>query len=534
MTASAAPATGSPGRSRRWLAGRTLRTRLVAGVIALFVAACVGVGLATTIALRGFLVSRIDQQLQGIELLPGGLEQAGLGSPSGAEGSPGAPVASIGGSQRPSVDTLAAVVRPQGVSVALVPPGILRLVIVTLPRSDLQQLAALPTTGRPVTRHLSSLGEYRLLAVPGGGDDVHIVGLPLQDVSSTVGRFERIELVVFGVALLVVGLAAASLVGLSLRPLRRMTTTASEVTQLPLASGAVQLHQRVPDADPRTEVGQLGAAFNRMLGHVEDALATRQASEARLRASESRLRQFVADASHELRTPLASIRGHAELALRAHKRQPSALANALARVDSEAIRMSGLVDDLLLLARLDAGRPLASEPVDLTRIVMETTDDARAAGPDHRWLLELPDEPVVLSGDEHRLRQVLVNLLANARAHTPSGTTVTAGVHRVDGADSDVEFWVSDDGPGIAPDLQPRVFERFVRRDAARSHTDGNTGLGLAIVQAVVTGHGGTVTLTSRPGTTTFLVRLPTEAREALNEWARRAAGDATDPPGAP
>ena len=187
---------------------------------------------------------------------------------------------------------------------------------------------------------------------------------------------------------------------------------------MPLASGEVTLPPRVPDADPRTEVGQLGEAFNRMLGHVEDALGTRQASEARLR-------QFIADASHELRTPLAGIRGYTELALRGDGELDPDLRRALSRVDAESARMSRLVDDLLLLARLDAGRPLAHEQVDLTRLAIDVTNDARVAGPQHRWVLDLPGEPVTVTGDEHRLHQVLANLLTNARAHTPSGTTVT-------------------------------------------------------------------------------------------------------------
>ena len=206
-----------------------------------------------------------------------------------------------------------------------------------------------------------------------------------------------------------------------MRPLRRVAATATRVTQLPLSSGEVSLPERVPDANPRTEVGQVGAAFNRMLGHVESALARRE-------ASESRLRSFAADASHELRTPLAAIRGYAELARRHPGPIPDDIAHALSRVESESARMSELVDELLLLARLDAGRPLASEPVDLTRLVIDVTSDARVAAPDHRWLLELPEEPVQVSGDELRLHQVLANLLSNAARHTPAGTSVTVAL----------------------------------------------------------------------------------------------------------
>jgi two-component system OmpR family sensor kinase len=258
---------------------------------------------------------------------------------------------------------------------------------------------------------------------------------------------------------------------------------------------------RVPDADPRTEVGQLGAAFNRMLGHVENALARRQASEARLR-------RFAADASHELRTPLAAIRGYAELARRQPDTLPPEVEHALGRVESESARMSALVEDLLLLARLDAGRPLESEPVDLTRLAIDVTSDARAAGPDHRWQLELPEGPVLVPGDDLRLHQALANLLSNARTHTPAGTTVTVAVGSSPERDA-AELTVTDDGPGIPAELQPDLFERFVRGDSSRSRAAGSTGLGLSIVAAVVAAHNGTVSVTSEPGRSRFLITLP-------------------------
>lgn len=257
--------------------------------------------------------------------------------------------------------------------------------------------------------------------------------------------------------------------------------------------------ERVPDTDPRTEVGRVGRAFNRMLQHVEESLARRL-------ASEQRLRRFAADASHELRTPVATIRGHAELALRSRGPVPDEVRHALGRVRCESVRMGELVDDLLLLARLDAGRPLAAEPVDLTRLVLDAVSDARATGPEHRWVLRLPEEPVVLRGDERGLQQVLTNLLANARTHTPPGTRVTVGLtERV----NEVEILVQDDGPGVPETLQAEVFDRFVRTDNGRSRSAGGTGLGLAITQAVTTAHGGRVALTSRPGHTAFQVWLP-------------------------
>lgn len=250
-------------------------------------------------------------------------------------------------------------------------------------------------------------------------------------------------------------------------------------------------------------MGSLGRAFNRMLQHVEDSLVRRH-------TSEERLRRFAADASHELRTPVASIRGHAELALRHPEPLPDKVRHSLDRVRCEATRMGELVDDLLLLARLDAGRPLANEPVDLTRLVLDAVSDARAAGPGHRWTLDLPEEPVLVRGDERGLQQVLTNLLANARTHTPAGTAVSVRLNVRQDTTHEVELLVEDDGPGIPEELRPEIFERFVRCGGdGRARTTGGTGLGLAIAHAVTTAHGGRVELTSRPGRTVFAVVLP-------------------------
>jgi len=253
------------------------------------------------------------------------------------------------------------------------------------------------------------------------------------------------------------------------------------------------------DTNPITEVGRLGLAVNRMLDHISEALSTRQ-------ASESRVRQFVADASHELRTPLAAIRGYTELAQRNRAQVPADVAHAMSRVESEAQRMTRLVEDLLLLARLDSGRPLERRPVDLARLCADLASDAHAAGPDHHWNLDVPPEPLLVYGDDARLHQVVANLLANARVHTPAGTTVTLALNS-DGGTAILR--VLDDGPGIPVMLQSEVFERFARADTSRSHVDGSTGLGLAIVSAVVAAHHGTITLRSAPGDTEFTVRLP-------------------------
>jgi two-component system OmpR family sensor kinase len=254
------------------------------------------------------------------------------------------------------------------------------------------------------------------------------------------------------------------------------------------------------DTDPRTEVGQVGAAVNAMLGHVDRSLTAR-------RKSEEKVRRFVADASHELRTPLASIRGYAELTRRAGQKMPDQVRHSLDRIESEAERMTGLVEDLLLLARLDEGRELQRDPVDLSRIVIDAVSDAHAAGLDHDWRMNMPDEPVVILGDAPRVHQVVVNLLANARVHTPAGTIVTVGITP---HGDRVDLTVTDNGPGIPRTDLATLFERFTRGDASRARATGTTGLGLAIVHAVVTAHGGTVGVESRKGKTVFTVTLPT------------------------
>ena len=384
-----------------------------------------------------------------------------------------------------------------------------------------------PAAARTYIRTLDSLGgKFLLTKVTGPEHGTALVtGLSLGTVQGTLEHVENTEHMVYAAVLVLALVMGTAMVQLSLRPLRRVAATATKVTELPLDSGEVTLPAGVPDSDPRTEVGRVGAAFNRMLFHVERALGRRAASEARLR-------RFAADASHELRTPLSAIRGYAELALRHPGPVPEDVSHALRRVQSESARMTVLVDDLLLLARLDAGRPLEREPVDLSRLAIETTSDARVARGDHRWRLDLPDEPVLVEGDEHRLHQVLANLLSNAGKHTPPGSTVSVALTLGDASPGEaspghaaavqrgvapqgprVELSITDDGPGIAPELLPELFERFTRGDTGRARdataAGRSTGLGLAIVDAVVAAHGGSIIVTSRPGLTRFAILLP-------------------------
>jgi two-component system OmpR family sensor kinase len=443
--------------------------------------------------------------------------------------------------------TLEATISTAGV----VTPNVEGLPRATLSPADQRTLRLLPVTRHPQDmsgqtvyyRSLSSLdGGYVLTAMSDSdGDATCITGLPLANVEDTLHDLAATEIAVFGLVLVLATVLGTVWVGLSTRPLRRVAATASEVAELPLEWGEVAFPAAVPDTDPRTETGQLGAAFNRMLGHVQTALARRN-------ASETRLRRFAADASHELRTPLAAIRGYAEFALRQPGGSPDPVIHALNRVLSESTRMTVLVDDLLLLARLDAGRPLERGAVDMSRLAIEGTSDARVASPGHRWQLDLPDDPVMAAGDEHRLQQVLVNLLSNAGRHTPAGTTVTVKLSAAKAPPLDVPaaedgtpaatvsrgtvpppprlvLTVTDNGPGIPPDLLPDLFERFTRADTARSHaTDpASTGLGLAIVDAVVGAHDGAVQVASRPGLTRFAVFLPRLTDPPVDAPARRA-----------
>jgi len=325
--------------------------------------------------------------------------------------------------------------------------------------------------------------------------------LSMRGVRRTLTRVALIFTVVTALALLAAACAGVLIIRRALAPLTRVAAAAGAVADLPLDRGEVALPVRVTEADtnPNTEVGRLGLAVNRMLDHIDAALSTRQ-------ASEIRVRQFVADASHELRTPLAAIRGYTELAQRKRTEVPPDVAHAMSRVESETQRMTRLVEDLLLLARLDSGRPLERQPVDLARLCADLVSDAHAAGPDHQWNLDVPPEPLYVSGDDARLHQVVANLLANARVHTPAGTTVTLSLD----TDADmVVLRVVDDGPGIPVELQAEVFERFARGDTSRSHVDGSTGLGLAIVAAVVRAHNGSIGLISEAGNTEFTVCLP-------------------------
>lgn len=484
----------------------SLRRRLVVGIVALLAVVSVVVGSVSVLALRQNLLERLDDQVRASLEIGFG---PGPGGQPDADGGPERRIGALLLVERDGAVVRAEYVSDTGQTVTLTAAQQEELLDATGAGDGSSDASPGEGDGpgtsdiRPVTVDLGGdLGSFRVGARSTAEVTV-VSGQSLDEVTTTTRDLVLIFALVTLVALAVAALVGALVVRLALRPLGRVAATATRVAELPLASGEVAIEERVPDADtdPRTEVGQVGHAFNRMLGHMEQALIARQ-------ESEETLRRFVADASHELRTPLASIRGYSELARRDDEVLPEDVRRSLDRIGSESVRMTGLVEDLLLLARLDAGAELRHEPVELARILVDGVSDAHVTGPDHVWELDLDDAAgeLVVDGDASRIQQVVVNLLANARSHTPTGTVVTASLAAEPGW---AVLRVTDTGPGIDPALRPRLFERFVRGDDSRSRAAGSTGLGLSIVAAIVEAHRGEVSVTSIPGATSFEVRLP-------------------------
>ena len=490
----------------RW----TLRARLVLIVVALITVVAAVIGVVSVFALDAYLHRQVSQQVVGAAERS---KRAPQPAPPGGTGTSGdAPAVPTDDGRPFFLAALGQQVGTAGVRISggevvssgwISQPRGFSSEFGTLSDAAVATLAGVPQDGTVHDVTLAGLGSYVAMAQRNDAGDVIVTALPLTDSQAAVTQLALVITIVT-----VSGLAAAVVAGLvivraSLRPLTRTAEAAGRVAELPLDRGDVVLDPVAlgvdPQADPRTEVGQVDAALARMLQHISRALAVRQASEARMR-------RFVSDASHELRTPLASIRGYAELTRRTSSGLPSDVSRAIGRVESEATRMTGLVEELLLLARLDEKRELATEPVDLVGLVVDAASDAQVAGLDHEWEVDLPDGPVRVLGDSARLHQVVANLLTNARVHTPAGTTVQVRV-RTEGPSAVVE--VHDDGPGIPAALLPDVFDRFARGDSSRGRTAGGTGLGLAIVKGVVEAHEGTVDVSSEPGHTVFRIVLP-------------------------
>ncbi|MFI0816857.1 ATP-binding protein [Streptomyces sp. NPDC021098] len=455
----------------------SLRTRLVVSAVSLIAVVCAVIGTVTTIALKSYLEGQVDNNLRSSAggAMRKASEQPNSIDPRGPESifflnGPGQPIGTAGA--RLGTDGKAIKSGKSNDEAMLPDFSNAAQRVDKLTSSQEKALTSIPLDDKVHAVDLPGLGSYRAVAKWNPRDGGIIMAFPLNQTQDTVNTLILVEVCVAAAGLVAAGLAGATMVGISLRPLRRVAATATRVSELPLHSGEVALRERVPasEADPRTEVGQVGAALNRMLGHIESALAARQ-------ESETRVRQFVADASHELRTPLASIRGYAELTRRGREEIGPDTRHALGRVESEAGRMTGLVEDLLLLARLDAGRPLECAEVDLSPLVVDAVSDARALGSDHGWRLELPDEPALVYGDSARLHQVLVNLLGNARNHTPAGTTVTARV-----------LW---GGPHTSPRPSPYLAPYgMVHGPSYGAHHDPGNGNGNANANANGNGNG--------------------------------------------
>lgn len=451
----------------------TLTARLVAVVVLLVAVTAAVIGAATTLAMRDHLSDKLDESV---------LASVRRTEGPGPRPGPGGGVIDIG-NQAPG-------------TLVVLPDRDEGYILGNrgddgddLEAEEVSELASVPVDGHVHEVQVGRHG-YRVTAV-NTNQGLLVIGQSTEDLDDAVASLLAAE-----AAFVLLGVLGAAGVGTwvvrrQLAPLREVAATAHRVAELPLASGDIEMAERVPDrlTDERTEIGQVGSALNAMLDHVEDSLGQRH-------RSEQQVRQFVADASHELRTPLATIAGYTELA----RHRPETSGTALDKVETESARMTALVEDLLLLARLDSGRPLERQPVDLSRLLLEAVDDARVVDAERSWRLSLPDEPITVTGDEARLHQVVSNLLANARTHTPPGSTVTVTA-------TPAGFTVHDDGPGFAPDLAPHAFERFTRGDVAR--TRGGAGLGLSLVQAIVAAHGGSVALSSSPGATTITVTLP-------------------------
>ncbi|MGP5609289.1 sensor histidine kinase [Brachybacterium alimentarium] len=486
-----------PGRRR---AG--LRTTLVALLVVTVAVVCLALGLLTHASLSNQLDAELDAQLQRAADRAVGREQLQDAGPTEAPDPHGPPSGEgpdsgefeltargeRGGGSGGTLDS--AVWRDQDGEVR------------ELPAADLRELEGVMAEAEragaaPVSL---SLGTYRVVVRPVDQGAVVVTGLPTDSLRSTLLRLDLTLLAAGAAALAVTGIGGSLIIRRTLRPLEGVADLASDVARTPLGSGTVSIDGRVPveHSTPGTEVGDVGRALNLLLDNVEEAIEVRQ-------RSEDGMRRFIADASHELRTPLTAIRGYTEM-LRLTEDLGERGQQSVDRLEVQSARMTSLVEDLLLLTRLDDRAPQVQDEVDLGEIALEAVMDARAAAQDHPVDVRVPDEPVVVLGDPRQLSQVVANLLSNARKHTPEGTEIEVKLRSQEGR---AELTVLDAGPGIDPALVPEVFSRFTRADRARSGAEGTTGLGLSIVRAIAEAHHGTIDLSSSPGRTVFTVSLP-------------------------
>lgn len=507
----------------------TLRTKIVAGVAALLAAILLTVSIFSDIALRATVDSMVDGQ---VTASMSGFEYSVHKSRnnahrSGDAGSPkgfGKELVDFVGHAPGTI--IAMTIDGEIVDAArFTDAGGVPLDAATV--DEIESAAARLSVGlnpdapatdglEPVGLHLTEFGAYRATVATDRDDSLLFVAVSAAAAEQAVVAHAIVNLALAVLAILAAVVGVALLVRAALRPLSRVAAAASAVTDVSLDSGEVSVPIRLDarDIDGRTEVGRVGHALELLLRHVDDALRVRS-------ATDRRMRRFITDASHELRTPLAAIRGYAELTRQDSAQLPETTEFALSRIESEANRMSSLVSELLLLARLDEGQDMQHDEIDLADLVTAAVSDAQAAYRDHEWIVHVPESAVTITGDPERLHQMMSNLLGNAGVHTPEGTTITVTVslpttHGAAGTSArEVQVRVADTGPGIEADLVPILFERFVRGDPSRGRGNGGTGLGLAIVRSIIEAHDGTVAVHSSGAGTTFLVELPAARRAA-------------------
>lgn len=489
----------------------TLKFRLILITIAILALIGLGIGATATLSVRASILRELDSQLETMSELalhgPGGWE-----TPTAP---PSTPIErSQSGWQQDVRKFLSIPGRSDGALAAIVTDGRITAQVtrarkggpVDVSGTELDALLHVESRSGALTTELGALGRYRVLAVElRQFDGTLIVGLPQDSADTAIQQTLVSTSIAVAIGVVVTGLAAAWVITRQLRPLERVATTASEVAELNLETGRSALTKRVPNEliKPGTEVGDVGRAMNHMLEHVDDALSARY-------QSELQVRRFVADASHELRTPFATIRGYTDLTKPAWPQLPDLVRQSLERIDSGANRMSSLVEDLLLLARLDAQEEnVVNGEVDLSAVIIEIIENAHITSPQHHFDLNLPAVPLKVAGNENRIVQILTNVIANAGSHTPVGTRVTVTATalpvtvNVAGEKPRVRVTIADNGPGIDPEVRDRVFDRFVRASGARErgrreqNIGGSSGLGLAITQSLMKAIGGTVTVES-------------------------------------
>ena len=531
MSTASVPTAGAPtprvDRRHPW----TLQRRLVTGIAAVIAAVLAVSGILTIVTVEGSVTAVVDTQLTGsMEAFEHSVvkfhdQQAGGGAVVDPDATRGEP-----GYVKPFVDyvghgpgTLIALVADGGVvdSARFTQSNATALDVRT--KALIEEAVAVDSSERQ-NIELGSLGGYRLEFLDHGDGETLVAGVSLATPRAAVQQEAIVIAILAVLALAVTIIGAIIVVRLGLRPLSRVAAAAEEVSTLQLERGDTGIDVRVDqaDTDPRTEIGKVGEALNGLIDHVDRALAVRA-------ATDKRMRRFVTDASHELRTPLAAIQGYAELTRQDSESLPPMTEHALARIESEATRMSSLVSELLLLARLDEGQDLHLDDVDLSDLVAAAVSDAAVSAPAHHWSVDVPERAIIVRGDRERLHQLVVNLLSNAAVHTPAGTSVVTRISAPKSRDEPqrASLTIADDGPGIDEAFLPELFDRFARADSSRSRAAGSTGLGLAIALSIAEGHEGSIEVASSSAGTTFTVTLPWSGPSEEHPAVRPAA-DAT------